>query len=76
MLRSLTLRLALLSAAWVALGLSLAGWLVLGIATEQVLRSFDGRVTNLLDGLDTQQQSQLAELLTVLVTRAQVLAEV
>ena len=35
-----------------------------------------GRVTNLLDGLDTQQQSQLAELLTVLVTRAQVLAEV
>ena len=47
--RSLTLRLALLSAAWVALGLGLAGWLVLSIATEQVLRSFDGRVTNLLD---------------------------
>ncbi|MDB5374331.1 MAG: ATP-binding protein [Belnapia sp.] len=47
--RSLTLRLALLSAVWVALGLTLAGWLMLGIATEQVLRSFDGRVGGLLD---------------------------
>ena len=49
MFRSLTLRLAALSALWVALGLLVAGWLILGIASDQVLRGFDARVLGLLD---------------------------
>lgn len=49
--RSLTLRLALLSAAWVALGLTVAGWLILSLASEQLLRTFDGRLVNLLDAV-------------------------
>ncbi|WP_043334919.1 sensor histidine kinase [Belnapia moabensis] len=49
MFRSLTLRLAALSALWVALGLVVAGWLILGIASDQVLRGFDARVLGLLD---------------------------
>ncbi|MDO9707375.1 sensor histidine kinase [Paracraurococcus lichenis] len=49
--RSLTLRLALLTAAWVALGLTLAGWLVLSLTSEQLLRTFDGRLLNLLDAV-------------------------
>ena len=46
--RSLTLRLALMTAAWVAAGLGLAGWLILGLASEQMLRTFDARLVNLL----------------------------
>ncbi|MCO6417220.1 sensor histidine kinase [Siccirubricoccus sp. KC 17139] len=49
--RSLTLRLALLSAAWVALGLGVAGWLILSLTSSQMLRSFDGRLVNLLDAV-------------------------
>jgi hypothetical protein len=33
--RSLTLRLALLSAAWVALGLAVAGWLILQVLSDE-----------------------------------------
>lgn len=51
LLRSLTLRLALLSAAWVAVGLTAAGWLVLGMVSEQRLGSFDARLVNLLDAV-------------------------
>ncbi|WP_043363625.1 sensor histidine kinase [Belnapia sp. F-4-1] len=49
MFRSLTLRLAALSALWVALGLVVGGWLILGISSDQVLRAFDARVLGLLD---------------------------
>ncbi|MBL6456859.1 HAMP domain-containing histidine kinase [Belnapia sp. T6] len=49
MFRSLTWRLALLSALWVAFGLLVAGWLVLGIASDQLLRGLDTRVVGLLD---------------------------
>lgn len=46
--RSLTLRVAAMAAAWVACGLGLAGWLILGLASEQMLRTFDDRLVNLL----------------------------
>jgi signal transduction histidine kinase len=49
--RSLTLRLALQSAVWVALGLTLAGWLVFGVVSEQLLRTFDARLNGLLDAV-------------------------
>ena len=49
--RSLTARLALISAAWVVLGLTVAGWLVVSLASEQLLRSFDARLVNLLDAV-------------------------
>ena len=48
LLQSLTLRLALLTAAWVACGLGLAGWFILGLVSEQMLRTFDARLVNLL----------------------------
>jgi signal transduction histidine kinase len=50
-LRSLTLRLALLAAAWVAAGLGLAAWLILAVATETLLRGFDSRLVGLLDAV-------------------------
>ncbi|HYZ34229.1 MAG TPA: sensor histidine kinase [Crenalkalicoccus sp.] len=49
--RSLTLRLALLSGAWVAIGLTLAGWLIVSLASAQLLRTFDGRLVKLLDAV-------------------------
>ncbi|WP_159996362.1 sensor histidine kinase [Roseomonas sp. 18066] len=45
---SLTARLALLSAAWVSIGLGLSGCAVLGLVNKQLVAGFDVRVTALL----------------------------
>ncbi|WP_421990770.1 ATP-binding protein [Roseococcus sp.] len=50
-LRSLTLRLALISAIWVGGGLSLAGWLAFAVLTRQVEAAFDSRLAAQLDAL-------------------------
>ena len=50
-LRSLTLRLALISAIWVGGGLSLAGWLAFTVLTQQVEAAFDSRLAAQLDAL-------------------------
>ncbi|MDB5376895.1 MAG: ATP-binding protein [Rubritepida sp.] len=50
-LRSLTLRLALISAIWVGGGLSLAGWLASAVLTRQVEAAFDSRLAAQLDAL-------------------------
>jgi signal transduction histidine kinase len=49
--RSLTLRLALLAALWVAVGLALAGWFVAGIAERQIEAAADTRLSALLDAV-------------------------
>ncbi|TCH96740.1 HAMP domain-containing histidine kinase [Roseococcus sp. SYP-B2431] len=50
-LRSLTLRLTLISAIWVGGGLSLAGWLAFTVLTRQVEAAFDSRLAAQLDAL-------------------------
>ncbi len=50
MMRSLTLRLALLAGLWVAAGLGLAAWFVGGIAARQIEVAFEARLEALLDG--------------------------
>ena len=50
-MRSLTLRLALISAIWVGGGLSLAGWLASAVLTRQVEAAFDSRLAAQLDAL-------------------------
>lgn len=50
-MRSLTLRLALISAIWVGGGLSLAWWLASAVLTRQVEASFDSRLAAQLDAL-------------------------
>ena len=51
MRRSLTLRLALLAALWVAAGLALAGWFIAGIAERQIEAAADARLSALLDAV-------------------------
>lgn len=51
MRRSLTLRLALLAALWVAAGLALAGWFVTAIAERQIEAAADTRLSTLLDAV-------------------------
>jgi signal transduction histidine kinase len=46
--RSLTFRLALISALWVAGGLGLAGYMLLGLINRQLTESFDLRTSSLL----------------------------
>lgn len=48
-MRSLTLRLALLTGLWVATGLGAAGWFVSDIATRQIEAAFDARIGTVLD---------------------------
>ena len=48
---SLTRRLALLAALWVALGLGVTGWFVVRLAEEQIETAADGRMTSLLDAV-------------------------
>lgn len=50
-MRSLTLRLALISAIWVGGGLSLAWWLASAVLTRQVEAAFDSRLAAQLDAL-------------------------
>ncbi len=50
-MRSLTLRLALLAALWVAAGLVLAGWFVAGLAERQMRAAADARLGTLVDGV-------------------------
>ncbi|RAI59026.1 sensor histidine kinase [Roseicella frigidaeris] len=63
---SLTLRLALASALWVAGGLTLVGWYVTDLVIDQVEDAFDARTTGLLDavaaatGLDADGRPRLA----------------
>ena len=63
---SLTFRLALLTALWVAGGLTLVGWFVSGLVVRQVEAAFDARVDGLLDavaaatGMDAEGRSRLA----------------
>jgi signal transduction histidine kinase len=49
--RSLTLRLALLTALWVAAGLAITSWFVLGIAERQIEAAADGRLMDLMDAV-------------------------
>jgi hypothetical protein len=49
--RSLTLRLALLTALWVAAGLAITSWFVLGIAERQIEAAADGRLMDLMDSV-------------------------
>jgi signal transduction histidine kinase len=51
MMRSLTLRLALLAGLWVAAGLGGAAWFVAGIATAQIEAALEARLGALLDSL-------------------------
>lgn len=48
-MRSLTLRLTVLTGLWVAAGLGGAGWFVADIATRQIEASFDARIGTVLD---------------------------
>lgn len=48
-MRSLTLRLALLSGLWVAIGLGAVAWFVAELATREIEGAFDARLTALLD---------------------------
>jgi signal transduction histidine kinase len=48
-MRSLTLRLTLLTGLWVATGLGGAGWFVADIATRQIEAAFDARIGTVLD---------------------------
>ncbi|MEN0076345.1 MAG: ATP-binding protein, partial [Paracraurococcus sp.] len=63
---SLTLRLALASALWVAGGLTLVGWYVTDLVIDQVEAAFDARTAGLLDavaaatGLDADGRPRLA----------------
>lgn len=50
-MRSLTLRLALLAALWVAAGLAVAGWFVADLATRQMRAAADARLVTLLDAV-------------------------
>ncbi|TCZ52617.1 sensor histidine kinase [Roseicella aquatilis] len=63
---SLALRLALLTALWVAGGLTVVGWFVSGLVIRQVEAAFDARTAGLLDavaaatGLDPEGRPRLA----------------
>jgi len=48
---SLTRRLALLAALWVALGLGVTGWFVVRLAEDQIETAADGRMTSLRDAI-------------------------
>ncbi|MCR0982343.1 sensor histidine kinase [Roseomonas populi] len=50
-MRSLTLRLALLTALWVAAGLAVTGWFVSDIAMRQIEAAADARISDLLDAV-------------------------
>ncbi|MBI0539390.1 sensor histidine kinase [Roseomonas sp. KE2513] len=50
-MRSLTLRLALLTALWVAAGLAVTGWFVSDIAQRQIEAAADARISDLLDAV-------------------------
>lgn len=50
-MRSLTLRLALLTALWVAAGLAVTGWFVSGLAERQIEAAADTRLTGLMDAI-------------------------
>lgn len=66
-MRSLTLRLALLSGLWVAIGLGGVAWFVAELATREISTAFDARLTLLLDAtiagvaLDHAGQPSLAQ---------------
>jgi signal transduction histidine kinase len=49
--RSLTLRLALLTALWVVAGLTFTGWFVLGVAERQIEAAADARLMDLMDSV-------------------------
>jgi signal transduction histidine kinase len=51
LVRSLTLRLALLTALWVTGGLATTGWFVAGIAEQQIQAAADARLMNLMDAV-------------------------
>ncbi|NGM20739.1 HAMP domain-containing histidine kinase [Roseomonas stagni] len=51
MMRSLTLRLALLAGLWVTAGLGAAAWFVTDIAAAQIEAALEARLTGLLDSL-------------------------
>jgi signal transduction histidine kinase len=50
-LRSLTLRLALLTALWVAAGLVVTGWFVSGVAERQIEAAAEARLTGVMEAL-------------------------
>lgn len=66
-MRSLTLRLALLSGLWVAIGLGGVAWFVAELSTREISGAFDARLTLLLDAtiagltLDEGGQPSLAQ---------------
>ncbi|MCC7272273.1 MAG: HAMP domain-containing histidine kinase [Alphaproteobacteria bacterium] len=67
-MRSLTLRLALLSGVWVAAGLGAAAWFVAGVVTRQVESAFETRLGALLDAAVAATAIDAEE--RVVVTRA------